>query len=149
IELKNVIVLANFDVVEKEIIPYFSYTGTWYDLLDESTLNVTSTGTDFKITLQPGEFHVFGNQLANMSVEVVTPLKEKLLLVPNPTSHKFSFSKNVQSVEIYDLTGKKLKEFKGDFAKGKSFDVSNLPAGIYLVKSISDFEISTNRLIKK
>src|SRR5690606_22163757 len=43
-ELKNVIVLANFDVIQKDIIPYFPYTGTWYDLLSEAPISVTSTG---------------------------------------------------------------------------------------------------------
>jgi len=148
-ELKNVIVIANFDMVQKDIIPYFPYTGTWYDLMSEAPISVTSTDADFRVTLQPGEFHVYGNQLAAMSAVEVNNSTQKILLVPNPTTNKFSFSKEVQMVEIYDMAGKKVKDFKGNFAKGSSFDVSNLPSGIYLVKSISNFEISTNRLIKK
>lgn len=148
-ELKNVIVVANFDVVEKNIIPYFPYTGTWYDLLSEAPISVTSTGTDYTITLQPGEFHIYGNQLPIMSVSESGSVNEKLQLYPIPTSQSFHLNIEVQKVEIYDMTGKKVKEFNGQFSKGKSFDVRELPSGIYVVKALNNFEISTNKLIKK
>ncbi len=148
-ELKNVIVVANFDVVEKNIIPYFPYTGTWYDLLSEAPISVTSTGTDYTITLQPGEFHIYGNQLPIMSVSESGSVKEKLQLYPIPTSQSFHLNIEVQKVEIYDMTGKKVKEFNGQFSKGKSFDVRELPSGIYVVKALNNFEISTNKLIKR
>ena len=57
--LKNVVIVSNFDVVEQTITPYFPYTGTWFDLMDEngeSSINVNSTSE--QITLQPGEFKI-------------------------------------------------------------------------------------------
>ena len=41
--LKNVVVLANFDVFDQNITPDFPYTGTWYNLLDNSVLKVSNT----------------------------------------------------------------------------------------------------------
>lgn len=148
-ELKNVIVLANFDVVQKDIIPYFPYTGTWYDLLSEATINVTSTGSDFTIMLQPGEFRIYGNQLAVMNNQDVNSPQEKIQLFPNPTRDKFSFSKDVENIEIFDFTGRKVKTLNGLLKKGQTMDVSLLPAGIYVVKATSHFKIFTIKLIKK
>jgi len=42
-QLKNVVILANFSVANQNITPDFPYTGTWYDLMAETPLNVTST----------------------------------------------------------------------------------------------------------
>ncbi len=148
-ELKNVIVLANFDVVQKDIIPYFPYTGTWYDLLSEAPVNVTSTGADFTITLQPGEFRIYGNQLAIMGDQSFNSPNDKIQLVPNPAKDRFSLSKDVENMEIYDLTGRKVKALNGQLKKGQTFDVSSLPPGIYVVKATSNFKIFTIKLIKK
>ncbi|MBA5629114.1 alpha-amylase family glycosyl hydrolase [Moheibacter lacus] len=148
-ELKNVVVVANFDVVEKDIIPYFPYTGIWYDLLTEETLNVTSTSENFTISLQPGEFHIYGNQLPEMGISDENPSQEKIQVYPTPTSGSFHLNKEVQSVEIYDMTGKKLKTFTGKFEKGKAFDIRELPVGIYVIKALHNFEIFTNKLIKR
>ena len=59
--LKNVVVLANFTLSSQNIIPYFPYTGTWYNLMDNSTLNVTNTTSP--VTLNPGEFKFLEMQL--------------------------------------------------------------------------------------
>lgn len=147
-QLKNVVIVANFDVTPKQISPYFPYTGIWYDLLNFSTINVTGTSADFQITLQPGEFYIYGNQLPEMETTEID-YQPGMLLFPNPSTGKFSFSADVQRVEIYNLSGQRIKEFKGNFPKGSSFDVGNLPAGIYVVKSKNQSGIFTNRLIKK
>src|SRR5690606_11677511 len=34
-QLKNVVILANFEMSAQNIVPDFPYTGTWYDLMDE------------------------------------------------------------------------------------------------------------------
>ncbi len=147
-ELKNVIVLANFDVVQKDIIPYFPYTGTWYELLSEAPISVTSTGADFTITLQPGEFRIYGNQLAVMDNQDFNSPQEKIQLYPNPTRDKFSFSKDVENIEIFDFAGRRVKTLNGELKKGQTMDVSLLPAGIYVVKATSNFKIFTIKLIR-
>lgn len=70
---------------------------------------------------------------------------------PNPVSDVFSIRKGanqeVARVELFDLTGKKVKSF------GKSTEnlsVSELPQGIYLIKIQSDSgKLTTQKLIKK
>ena len=136
-ELKNILIIANFDVTSQDITPNFPYTGTWYDLMDETgntTINVTNTSS--QINIQPGQFKIYGNQASTLNVNSVN--KDVFALYPNPATNTFSINKNVQSLQVFTLTGKLVKEFKGDFIKNHSFNVSNLPASIYLVK------ISTN-----
>lgn len=79
--LKNVVILANFDVYPQAITADFPYTGTWYNLMDESSFSVSNTAT--AITLQPGEFRVYGNQQATLG-QGSTQLIQGLQLTENP-----------------------------------------------------------------
>lgn len=51
---------------------------------------------------------------------------------PNPVKDSFSINKNVSELSIYDLTGKLVKVFKGDFQKGNLFDISYLSKSLYI-----------------
>jgi 1,4-alpha-glucan branching enzyme len=55
----NVVVVGNFDVVSNPAVITFPATGTWYDNLTGSTLNVTSTS--MSMTLAPGEYHLYSS----------------------------------------------------------------------------------------
>ena len=46
----------------------------------------------------------------------------------------FYINKNISELRIFDLTGKLVKEFKGSFSKGESFDISNLSRSLYILK---------------
>ena len=63
--LKNVVILANFDVTTQNFISDFPYTGVWYNLMDNTTFQVNNTNQ--QISLSPGEFKIFGNQDAVLS----------------------------------------------------------------------------------
>jgi hypothetical protein len=132
--LKNVVIFANFDVVNQTFNPSFpgGVTSTWYDLMDESG-STTVSQTTTSITLAPGEFKVFGNQsVGSLSTddETITQFS----IYPNPANTAFSISLNVSNIEIYDLTGKMIKQFKGTFTRTDTFDISSLNTGMYIVK---------------
>ncbi|MCC5353884.1 hypothetical protein LMP63_13905, partial [Staphylococcus aureus] len=61
-QLKNVVVLCNFSVANLTIIPAFPYTGTWYNLMDNTSINVTDVNA--AIAINSGQFLVYGNKLA-------------------------------------------------------------------------------------
>jgi len=142
-ELKNVIILANFDVTAKTVNTNFPLTGTWYNLMDNSTI----AGTVETINLQPGEFRIFGNHMATLAGQDFSVLKAALY--PNPASSHFSLSIAAQKVEVYAITGQLVKAF-GVTAAGSSFDVSSLSRGVYMVK-ITDTNnaTSTTKLVKE
>ncbi|NMH86787.1 alpha-amylase family glycosyl hydrolase [Flavivirga algicola] len=57
----DVTVIANFDIVEKSVVPNFSTTGTWYSILNNNKpLDVTNVSAS--IILAPGEYRVYAPQ---------------------------------------------------------------------------------------
>ena len=148
--LKNVVVLANFSVADQNNInPDFPYTGIWYDLMDETgntTINVTSTTNP--IAIPAGKFRIFGNQppqALSLDDETITDFT----LYPNPTKTSFSVSLAISNLEIYDITGKIVKSFNGDFTKTDSFDISSLNTGMYIVKvENNNKQTMTTKLVK-
>ncbi|GGD19894.1 alpha-amylase family glycosyl hydrolase [Flavobacterium orientale] len=133
-QLKNVVVLANFSVANQNITPDFPYTGIWYDLMTETPLNVTSTTA--QITLGPGEFKVYGNQLVTLNADDFE-LADDFEIYPNPATTSFSLNVSANRVEVYSLTGQLVKSFTASFSENHLFDVSELNSGIYMVK-VSD-----------
>jgi len=129
-----VVILANFDVVKQNVIPNFPYTGTWYDLMDNTgstSINVTNVATP--ISIPPGEFRIYGNQGVTLGTkDLISNLD--LVIYPNPVNRAFSINKDVNEIKIFDITGKLIKTFKGNFVKGASFDISNLSQSLYILK---------------
>jgi len=131
-QLKNVVVLANFSTSSENITPDFPFTGTWYNLMNDSPITVTNTTT--AINLQPGEFRVFGNQPSTLSINNFE-MNSNVTLAPNPASGSFTISVATTKVEVYSVTGQLVKSFNNSFSSDYSFDVSDLNKGIYFVKA--------------
>lgn len=144
-QLRNVIVLANFDVVSRTINTNFPTGGNWYDLMDETGNTVYSAGT---ISIPAGQFRIFGNQVATLSTNDFY-LNDTFSLYPNPVNTSFKTNKALNSLEVYDLTGKVVKSYKGEFTQNDSYDISDISQGIYLVKiENSNGQTLTSKLIK-
>lgn len=148
-ELRNVIILANFDVTTQSVDTNFptGVTSNWYDLMDPSGSTTVSNSTT-SISIPAGQFRILGNAQAQaLSID-----EEALLgfsIFPNPTTTSFSINTNASDIEIYDLTGKLVKSFKGDFNGMNSFDISRLNSGMYIVKvENNNNQIKTTKLVK-
>ena len=151
--LKNVVVLANFTLSSQNITPYFPYTGTWYNLMDNSTLNVTNTTSP--VTLNPGEFRIFGNATALSTNDMVKPSQsQKLEVLQNPALNgvirvRYSNAKG-GNLYLYDLSGKMLKTQKVSAnSADDTISVSNLQSGNYLLMLKSDQGMSVSKVIIK
>ena len=147
-DLKNVVIIANFDVVDQNITPYFPYTGVWYDLMDsegETSINVSSTND--QIALQPGEFKIYGNQ-SSQSLSINNEEYHDVLLFPNPSNSDIYFNVDLDLVEIYDLNGRRLKSFS-NILNNEKISVSDLSSGYYIVKFTSKGKSSNKSLIIK
>lgn len=134
--LKNVVVLANFSVANLTINPNFPYTGTWYNLMDGSSINVTDTQT--VISVPSGGFRVYGNQPAQSLSTQQFNLADTITLYPNPSSDYFNLSDSIKTVEIYTITGQLVKSYKGGFSSEQNYSVSELSKGVYFVKLTDD-----------
>jgi 1,4-alpha-glucan branching enzyme len=140
-QLKNVVVLSNFDVNAANVEPNFPFTGTWYNLIDNTTVNVTST-TSFPINIAAGGFKIYGNQPAVLATNDFE-LAKKISLYPNPSKDAFVLTQNVSNVEIYNISGQVVKIFKGSFESNTIYQIDDLNTGLYMVK-ITD---ENNRLV--
>jgi len=136
--LKNVVVLSNFDVISKNITPNFPFTGTWYDLMDpDGNTSIEVSSTTNQITLEPGEFKIYGNQVSGtLSSEIIS--SDDFKIFPNPAQSSFMINKEINQLEIIDITGKLVIEFKGEYQSNQIFDISYLDKGYYLVKIINN-----------
>ena len=121
-EVKYVTIIGNFGVTTQSINPDFQETGTWYDLLNDNT-SITVTNVNAMINLQPGEFKIYGNNQVVLAVENIDII-DTFSLYPNPTNNSFKINKAINQIEIYDVIGRKIKSFNGDFKSQHSFDVS-------------------------
>lgn len=143
-DLKAVIVLANFSTGTQTVNTSFSIAGDWYNLMDGTTIASTVS----TVTLQPGEFRIYGNKPGSLGTQTPQQLTASVLY-PNPATNLFYVSTPVNKAEVYALTGQLVKTF-GSNANGNSFDVSGLSKGIYMVK-ITDTtnRVSTVKLVKE
>ncbi|MXN91221.1 T9SS type A sorting domain-containing protein [Flavobacterium sp. Sd200] len=142
-ELKAVIVLANFGLTPQTVNTNFSIAGDWYNLMDGTTISSTTA----TLTLQPGEYRIFGNRPAALKNDGVSATKA--VLYPNPANTQFSISTAASKVEVYAITGQLVKTF-GANASGAAYDISTLVSGIYLVKiTDSNNRQSTIKLVKE
>lgn len=143
----DVVVIGNFDVTTKNVNPNFTKTGIWYEYYTSTQMNVTNTTT--MISLQPGEYRLYTTKLLQdpLPVDEVAIIENGLVLYPNPAYGIFKLNKAATSVEIYDILGRKVRSFTGDFTSHSNFDISNLQSSLYMVRIKSDLGTSTKKLL--
>ena len=144
--LKNVVILSNFSTTSQNIIGNFPYTGTWYNLMDNTTL-VVNTTTDL-VAIESGGFRMFGNKPSTLGTTTFENLRQ-LVLYPNPSTGEFVLNIDTKKVQIFSITGQLIKDFDKK-PSGYLYQINELNKGIYFVK-ISDENNSekTIKLIKK
>lgn len=147
-DLKNVVILANFDVTAQNVTPNFPYTGLWFDLMDASgTTSINVTSTTNPINIEPGQFKIYGNMAAQgLSVDDVD-ISDNIRLYPNPTSNNFTLNKPATTIDVFDMAGRKLKTFSNTEAN-KPLNIANLSNGIYFVKIKTEEGVGSKRFIK-
>ena len=147
-QLKNVVVLCNFSVANLTMIPAFPYTGTWYNLMDNTSINVTDVNA--AIAINSGQFLIYGNKLATTLATTDVEITKALSLSPNPTSNYFTINTSTSKVQIFSLTGQLIKSYINNFTNESQFEISDLNKGIYLVKATDQSNReSTLKLIKQ
>jgi hypothetical protein len=70
-----------------------------------------------------------------------------LKFYPNPTTSSITFAEEINTLEVFDIFGKKVKSFNNP---STSFDVSALEKGVYILKGKTQEGKSINeKLIKE
>lgn len=146
-QLKNVVVLTNFDVNYQNVSPNFPYTGTWYNLMDNTSINVTDVNA--ALSIPSGQFLIYGNKPSTLVTNDFSFLEE-VHLYPNPSETYFTINTNTSKVEIYSITGQLVKSFNKNQSKENQFPVSDLDKGMYFVKALNENnEIKVMKLLKQ
>ncbi|WP_264526119.1 alpha-amylase family glycosyl hydrolase [Flavobacterium sp. N502536] len=146
-ELKDVLIVANFDVTAQNVPTGFQYAGAWYNLMDNSTITVTDVNAP--LNLPAGEFRIYGNKPASLAIADFEK-ENSVRLYPNPVSNYFTLNVSTSKVQIYAISGQLVKSFTTNGNPDFQFGVSDLKTGLYLVKAV-DQKGSTQvmKLIKK
>ncbi|NBC58221.1 MAG: T9SS type A sorting domain-containing protein [Bacteroidetes bacterium] len=145
-DLEYVTIVGNFGVNTITTQPFFQETGTWYDLMTETPLQVNDT--NMSITLAPGEFKMYGNELVTLSNEDFNTFENEIVIHPNPSSDYFSLNKPAKTITIYSVTGQIVKQFEGDFNINQRYNIEALNSGLYFVKVQSQEKTLSVKLIK-
>ena len=147
-ELKNVVILSNFDVVDQTVNTNFPIGGIiWYDLMDPTGVATLPFRT-MSVTIPAGGFRIFGNA-PSIALSTEDFELDELKLYPNPTRTSFKINSNTSNVEVYDITGKLVKSFSGEFNSSNEFDIVDLKTGVYIVKVENNNNQSmTTKLVK-
>ncbi|RZJ66727.1 MAG: T9SS type A sorting domain-containing protein [Flavobacterium sp.] len=145
-QLRNVVVIANFSVAAQSINPSFPYTGTWYNLMDNTPMTVTNATAT--ISVPAGQFRVYGNQPVSLSADQFDTTVN-MALYPNPASSAFAISADVAQLQVFSVTGQLVKTFQGQ-SIGTSYDISDLTRGVYFVKATDEYRREkTMKLVKE
>lgn len=145
--LSYVLILTNFTDNSYNPMGGFPFTGTWVNLIDNTTITVTDV--NMTIPIEAGGFRVYGNKQSTLQTNTFDTTTS-ISISPNPTNNSFTINTNVSKMAIYSLTGQLVKQFNGDFDSNYNYDIQNLNQGIYLVKVIdSNNNEKSLRLIKQ
>ena len=146
-QLKDVLILSNFDLSAKNVATGFPYTGTWYNLMDNTSINVTDVAAP--ISIPAGEFRIYGNKVASLAIADYERT-EGIYLYPNPASDYFTLNTDTAKVQIYSITGQLVKNFNTIESKEHQFNISDLSKGVYFVKAFNDNnEVQVMKFVKK
>jgi hypothetical protein len=146
-QLKDVLIIANFNVTAQNVTTGFSYPGTWYNLMDNTTINVTDVNA--VMSIPAGQFRIYGNKQANLAIEDFEK-GNSISLYPNPVSDYFTLNIPVTKVEVYSVSGQLVKSFTTNGSNDFKFSVSNLESGLYVIKALDENEkIQIMKFIKK
>jgi hypothetical protein len=127
------IILANMSVASQGIRPDFPYTGTWYNLMDNTPVNVTSTSAT--ITVEAGGFRIYGNQ-PSLSNDQFSKL-DFVTVAPNPTTGTIIVNTNLAVMEVYSITGQLVKTFE-NVTMDREYSIEDLKGGLYVVRLVDE-----------
>lgn len=146
-QLKDVLIVANFDVTAQNVVTGFKYTGTWYNLMDNTTINVTDVNA--AINLPAGEYRIYGNKQASLAIADFEK-GNTVSLHPNPVSNYFTLNVATTKVQVYAISGQLVKSFNSNGNQDFQFGVSELKTGLYIVKAIDENnKVQVMKFLKK
>ncbi len=153
----DALVIANFRVVDSNVIPGFSKTGTWYEYFSRDSINVLDL--EARLELTPGEYRIYTTTPIDLPEDYVTSSTDFapsiVSIFPNPAkrgdqlvvlSHDLN---NVKKAELISIDGKRMPVHSTSFSEnaGKIRLPQNVPPGIYTLQLYRSKEVLLSRLV--
>lgn len=140
----NMVVLGNFNAsATVTASPNFQKTGTWYELMSGTTLNVNDT--QMTLSMPAGQLLIYTDKIiSGVSNPVADP---DCKVYPSATDSKVyvSSSTAVKSVKVYNIQGALIKNSQND----SEIDISNLSNGLYLMEVNTLQGRSIHKIVKE
>ena len=137
----NAVVLANFDVEDKDKQMAFQHQGWWYEYFSGDSINVTG---NYNFTLGPGEYRVYTDQkldipnvLNTTNIIELVDTDWNLKLYPNPATDLLHIQltgvalNNKLLISIMNVNGKLVIQKEVDSSKEISIPINRLNKGNY------------------
>ncbi|MFV7235489.1 alpha-amylase family glycosyl hydrolase [Flavobacterium sp. ZB4R12] len=128
-QLKDVLILANFDVTTQNVATGFPYTGIWYNLMDDTSINVTNVSAT--IAIPAGGYKIYGNKKSLLADKDFTlpsnnfTIESKGESCVNENNGEITINATITHPYVATINNKTY-----DFINN-SLSVSNLAPGIY------------------
>lgn len=160
----DAIVHGNFDIYNRDVNPGFTKPGRWYDFISGDSIQVNDPG--MTMNYAPGEYHIWldrkvtinpNNYLISNIENAENEFEESPVVFPNPTTDFVNISlplrtyKNL-TIQMSDLSGRVvLNKFVGQTSPAQllSFDVNELPKGIYILRMNEGNSSKTFKFVKQ
>ena len=144
----NMVALGNFKASGSiTAYPNFPKTGTWYELLTGTQLNVTDT--QMTLSMLKGEVRIYTDRKIDNPYTGVNDLKTAIdcSIYPNVTTGKvwISTSDEVKNVNIYNVQGALQRTYKNT----NEIDASDLSSGLYLMEVSTAQGKAVQKFVKK
>ena len=143
--LSYVFVRTNFSDNTLNTQAFFPFVGTWTNLIDGTTINVTDMAMN--IAIEPGGYRVYGNKPTLSTINYGN--KILFSVTPNPANNFFQINTNTSKIEIFSVTGQLVKTFVNTI-ENEQLQISDLNAGIYIVKIADENNLEKSiKLVKQ
>jgi hypothetical protein len=145
----NAVVVVNFDVTTKSISASFPHSGTWYDYYNDHNA-VQVTGASMSVSLPPGGYKLYTDYFIGPPVTGVKEERNNNMITayPNPSSRYVTVKKegtDIISLSFISVTGGKITPLR---VSKDSWDLLNLPTGLYILETITPNEVYKERFVK-
>lgn len=103
-------------------------------------------GTGGETLTSSGGYDLFILKLGISTASVPQTKQKTMVIYPNPVQDKLSVNRDFISVDLFDITGKKISSFS---YQDTPIDLSHVNEGVYILKILTDEGEFTNKIIKE
>jgi glycosidase len=145
---EDAIVIGNFGLATADMQPGYTKTGWWYEVFSGDSVNIVDLAST--VSLNAGEYRIYTSKKMESVINGTDEIKsEQLVVYPNPVNDKLFINTDqlIDRLEIYNLAGSKM-HVDTCLDGRNTFDVSDLPAGFYMLKMQVGNKVFTGKIVK-